>query len=120
MQKKILQIDSGADTVRLVKTILEAEGHKVYTAWNKQSSLIVIKNEKPELVLVDVMMAEISAWELYQRIKKLNKGTKVVFLSNIPISEERKQDMLVSGISDYIMKPFTKEELVEKIRTILN
>lgn len=118
MQKKILHIDNGAESVRLVKTILESEGHTVYTAWNEQSSLITIKNEKPDLVLLEVMMGNCCGWELYQKIKKINKNTKVAFLSSILISEERKQDLLMSGVIDYITKPFTKEDLVKKINSI--
>jgi len=119
MQKKILHIDNGAESIKLVKTILEAEGHTVFTAWDEKSSLIVIKNEKPDLVLLEVMMSDISAWELYQKIKKINNNTKVVFLSSIPISKERKQDLIMSGIADYIMKPFREEELLKSVKTIL-
>jgi len=119
MQKKILHIDNGAESIKLVKTILEAEGHTVFTAWNEKSCLLLVKEELPNLVLLNAMIPDICAWELYQKIRKINNNTKVVFLSNIPISEERKQDLLRSGISDYIMNPFREEELVRKVNSIL-
>lgn len=120
MQKKILHIDNGADSIRIVKTILESEGHTVYTACNEQSCLFSIKNEKPDLVLLEVMMGNCCGWELYQKIKKINKNTKVAFLSSIPISEERKQDLLNSGIADYILKPIKEENLLQAVNSILS
>ena len=120
MQKKILHIDNGADSIRIVKTILETEGHTVFTACNEQNCLLLVKNKKPDLVLLEVMMGNCCGWELYQKIRRIDKNINVVFLSTIPISEERKEDLLNSGIADYIIKPIKEENLLKAVNTILS
>jgi DNA-binding response OmpR family regulator len=115
----ILYVDNEQETTNLVKNMFEELGHALITAPSEKICLAKIREKQPDIILLKVMLSNISIWELYQKIKKLNKDIKVIFLSSIPISEERKQDLIESGIADYIMEPFTKEKLVQSVNAML-
>lgn len=116
---KILIVDDEPDTVELMKSILEQHGFKITFAYNGKQCLKKIGTDKPDLVLLDIMMPETSGWDVYGKIRKINKGLKVVFVSVIEISDERKETLKREGISDYIMKPFTRDELVSKVKAVI-
>jgi len=115
----IMTVDNEPDTLTLVKTILEKKGHKVVTAQSGKECLKKIKEKKPDLVLLDIMMPDMSGWDVYQNIRKKDKKTKIAFLSVIEVSPERKKTLLKSGVSDYITKPFLPDDLVRKVNSIL-
>ena len=116
----VLYIDSEKEEIKRIKEMLNEEGHNITAVCNERKCLAQIKESKPDLVLINVMSPTVIAWGLYQKIRKINNKTKVVFISSIPIPEERKQDLIMSGVADYIMKPFTKEELLKSVKTILS
>jgi DNA-binding response OmpR family regulator len=61
-----------------------------------------------------------SGWDVFNRIKKNHDGLKVAFMSVLEISEKRKQTLLAEGLSDYILKPFDKDTLLNTVDQILN
>ena len=116
-----MHVEDDADTRKAVKLILEQEGYDVISAFSGKVCLNKLREEKPDLMLIDMMMPDMTGWDLFQKIKKLKKleSTKIAFLSVVPILEEKKQEMYKRGIVDYIMKPFTDEELLEKIKEMM-
>lgn len=116
---RIMAVDNEPDTVAMIKKMLEGEGYKVSTALSGKSCLKKLGKEKPNLVLLDIMMPDLSGWDVYQRIRKKNKKVKVAFISVIEVSPERKRRLRKEGVSGYIMKPFTREELIEEVKAIL-
>ena len=66
------------------------------------------------------MMPGMSGWDVFNRIKKKNSDIKVAFMSVLEISDKRKQVLLDEGLADYIMKPFDKDSLLERVDNILN
>lgn len=116
---KIMHVDNEPDTVSLVKTILESESFGVVTAYSGNECLEKLREEKVDLLLLDIMMPDLSGWDVFQRIEKMKHKPKVIFLSVIPISEERKAELMQNGIADYITKPFSPKDLVKKIKTAL-
>jgi len=119
MPKKIMVVDNEPDTVELVKAILEDKGYEVVKAYSGMECLRKVDAERPDLVLLDIMMPDLSGWDTYGRLRKKDQKIKVSFLSVIEISKERLDKLLQSGLSDYITKPFTADELVVRIRRIL-
>lgn len=117
--KKILVVDDEPDTVVLVGSILRKAGYTIVTASSGSECLDVLKKEKPDLILLDIMMPDMSGYEVYGAIRKGDKMLKVAYLSVVDVSEERKQAMIREGLSDYITKPFTGDELVKKVNAIL-
>ena len=116
--KKILYVEDSIDTAEAVQIILSGEGYDVSLAHNGKDGLALVAKDKFDLILLDIMLPDMSGWDIYEKIGKKVKA-HYAFLSAIPVSAERLTQLKKSGVSDYIMKPFTKQELVGKIDKIL-
>ncbi|RLI88746.1 MAG: two-component system response regulator [Candidatus Altiarchaeales archaeon] len=121
MPKKILYVEDDEDTRNLVRMILRSKGYKVVTAYNGREGLKKLEEDGIDLVILDIMLPDMSGWDIFQKIKKDpgNRGVKVAFLSVIPVSEERLDTLKKSGIEDYITKPFDNDDLVRRVGRIL-
>jgi two-component system response regulator VicR len=117
--KKIMVVDNEPDIVDLTRTVLELGGYAVVPAYSGEECLRKLDEEEVDLILLDIMMPGMSGWDVFNRIKKKNKAIKVAFMSVLEISDKRKKVLLDEGLSDYIMKPFDKETLLEKVDNIL-
>ena len=122
MAKKILYVEDDEDTRDMVKMILGGEGFDVDTALNGKEGLDKLEKNGFNLALLDIMLPDMSGWDLFQKIKKNEglKDVKVIFLSVIAVSEERKEILQKAGVSDYITKPFDNDDLVKRIKAILD
>ncbi len=118
--KKIMVVDNEPDIVDLTRTVLEIGGYQVIPAYSGEECLKKIEDEDVDLILLDIMMPGMSGWDVFNRIKNKYDSVKVAFMSVLEISEKRKQVLLDEGLSDYIMKPFDKDTLLDKVDTILN
>ena len=116
---KILHVDNEPDTVEMVKVFLADKGYEIVTASSGAEALEKVKTENPDLVLLDIMMPDISGWDVYQKIKEGYPNVKVAFLSVIEVSSDWKSKLILSGLAVYILKPFTKEDLIERIDHML-
>ena len=119
MSKKVLVVDTEGDTIESIKSVLEDNGYEVVSAYSGVECLRKALEEKPDLVLVDTMMPDLSGWDLHNKLKKKDRDIKVAFLSVIELSNERREKLLLCGLSDYIKKPFTADELLERVDRIL-
>jgi len=116
--KQILYVEDNPDTANAVKLILTHAGFDTDIALNGQEGLDKIKSKKYDLILLDVMLPDMSGWDIYGKIH----GTihsQYAFLSAIPISGERMDQLKKEGVSDYITKPFVKADLINRISVIL-
>jgi len=118
--KKIMVVDNEPDIVDLTRTVLEIGGYSVVPVYSGEECLRKLESEKVDLVLLDIMMPGMSGWDVFNRIKKKNTDIKVAFMSVLEISDKRKQVLLDEGLADYIMKPFDKDSLLERVDNILN
>jgi DNA-binding response OmpR family regulator len=117
--KKIMVVDNEPDIVDLTRTVLELGGYQVVTAYSGEECLRLLEKEKVDLVLLDIMMPGMSGWDVFNRINKKSSDVKVAFMSVLEISDKRKQVLIDEGLSDYIMKPFDKETLLNRVDRIL-
>lgn len=117
--KQILYVEDDEDTFNAVKVLLETQGYKVNGAANGKEALKLIEKEHHDLILLDIMLPDMSGWDIFQKIHKSTPKQKVAFLSVMPVSEERKKVLIKSGAMDYIMKPFDKEDLIRRVNKIL-
>jgi len=117
--KKIMVVDNEPDIVDLTRTVLELGGYEVVPAYSGEECLQKIDKEQVDLVLLDIMMPGMSGWDVFNRIKKEKAEVKVAFMSVLEISDKRKDVLLQEGLSDYIMKPFEKDVLLDKVDKIL-
>ncbi len=115
MAKKVMVVDDEPDIRDSVKTILEAEGYEVAIAVNGDDCLKKYKQEKPDLILMDVMMPGTPPRLVIPKIK----GVKIAFLSVVRMSDAEKEDLLKKNVVDYIQKPFDVDELVKRVKKII-
>jgi DNA-binding response OmpR family regulator len=109
-------VDDEPDTVQLIKSILEMHGFSVDTACNGKECLEKVQSKKANIVLLDIMMPDMSGWEVFSKLKKSGSKAKVIFVSVVEITPERKESLMKEGLYDYINKPFTKDILMSKVK----
>ena len=117
---KILVIDDQPINVQLLKRKLEREGLRVIAAFNGREGLELIQREKPDLILLDVMMPDMDGIEICQRLQA-DEGTRaipVIFIT-ARTTKESKLEGLGVGAVDYITKPIDLDETLARVQTQL-
>jgi DNA-binding response OmpR family regulator len=119
MKKKILVVDDEDDILQFLELVLREKGYDVVTAAGGQEALTRAQIEKPDLVLLDIMMPQMDGWEVLKllRVDEETANIPVAMLSARTEAKDRVQG-LQEGAVDYICKPFALQELLEKIGTI--
>ncbi len=115
-KKKILHVDDEPDTLKVVKTILEAAGYEVVSVESGNGALKQVDLNGFDLIILDIMMPDMSGWDLFSRIAKILPTHKVIFLTVLEVSEERLKQLKEHGIKDYITKPFDRDDLVTRVK----
>ena len=121
MPRKILTCDDEKHIVRLIQVNLERQGYEVITAFNGAECLAKVAEDRPDLIVLDVMMPEMTGFEVLEALKK-NPETE-----NIPVImlTARAQDADVlrgwqSGVECYLTKPFNPMELIAFVKRIFS
>ncbi len=117
MPKTILVVDDKKSLRDLVKAYLTQEGFRVVTADSGRTALHVARHEKPDLILLDIMMPEMDGYE-FIRIYTKEKDTPIILLT-AKLEESDRVLGLELGADDYVTKPFSMRELVARIRAVL-
>ena len=117
MAKKILVVDDKQELRTLLKSYLTQEGFDVVTANDGQEALFVARHEKPNLIILDLMMPEMGGYE-FMRSYSRESDTPVVILT-AKIEENDKVLGLELGADDYVTKPFSPRELTARVRAVL-
>ena len=117
-KKKIMVVDDEPSLVELLRAILSQEGFDVLTAYSGSECLEKLKTERPDLILMDMMMPGMSGRETTEKIRKdpRTKGLKVCFLTVARFSEVGKDSLKSLSVSDYITKPFDNKDLVKRVK----
>ena len=116
--KKILYAEDNFDTANVVKLILDNAGYQVEIVHTGKECLDKAIDDSWDLVMLDIVLPDMSAWEIFQSLKS-RIHAKYAILSAIPASFERIIEIEKEGISDYITKPFTRSELLEKVAKVM-
>src|ERR1041385_7646163 len=117
MAKTIMVVDDEKRLVSLVESYLTQEGYRVVTAHNGKEALGVAQREKPDLIVLDVMMPEMDGYE-FMRKHRAENNTPIILLT-ARVDDEEKVIGLEIGADDYITKPFRPRELVARVRAVL-
>jgi len=121
MTPKILAVDDESDVLLIVKTGLQSEGFEVVTATNGPDALEAVKQENPDLVILDFMMPGLNGFEVLKRLKADDETCMIPVIMLTGVSERRKiQEALISGTDFYVVKPFEFLDLIQKVRMALN
>jgi TMAO_torS: TMAO reductase sytem sensor TorS len=113
---KVLIVDDVISNVLLLKVLLTNEKFKIVTAGNGTQALEQVKKENPDLVLLDVMMPDISGFEVAQQMKADPEMAEIpiIFLTALNSTADIVKGFQVGG-NDFISKPFNKEELIIRV-----
>jgi two-component system alkaline phosphatase synthesis response regulator PhoP len=117
MAQTILIADDDTQIVRMVRAYLEEAGYRVLSARDGREALFTFRHEKPDLIVLDLMMPEMDGWEAARLIRR-ESDTPIIMLT------ARTEDVdkivgLEMGADDYVTKPFSPRELVARVRAVL-
>ena len=116
--KKILLVDDDPDLWKMLGTFLRDSGYALLTAASAIEGLRVLFNERPNLILLDVMMPGMDGWEMAARIRELSDVPVIMLTAKD--SEVDKLRGFNLGIDDYVTKPFSLLELAARIEAVLH
>ncbi|MDR3592152.1 MAG: response regulator transcription factor [Negativicutes bacterium] len=117
MTKTILMVDDKANMRAMVRDYLSEENFRVLEAENGQQALAVARQEKPDLILLDIMMPKMDGYEFLQAFRK-EQSTPIILLT-ARLEETDKVLGLELGADDYVTKPFGLRELEARIKAVL-
>lgn len=118
MANRILVVDDEAYIVEILTFNLKKEGYEVITAGTGREGLELAKAEKPDLILLDIMMPEMDGFAVCEALRKEDNLTPIIMLT----AREEEADRVTGlelGADDYVSKPFSVKELLARIKTNL-
>lgn len=120
MSKSILVVDDEPSILLSLEFLMKQEGYTVHTATNGEEALESVRETKPNLILLDVMMPKRDGFEVCQLIRANPewKDTLIIMLTAKGREVEQEKGLAL-GADDYITKPFATRELVKKVKMIL-
>ena len=117
MGKKILVVDDEKKITEIVTAYLERDNFSVITAYDGQAALDAVKKYSPDLIILDLMLPEISGWDVCRMLRK-DSGIPIIMLT----ARDETADKIVGlelGADDYVTKPFDAKELVSRVKAVL-
>lgn len=113
----VLAVDDEAGILRLIKMELAAQGFRVVTASNGEEALAVAEEQRPDILLLDVIMPDMTGYEVMRKIRE-QSGAPIILVTARD-SDSDKVRGLELGADDYLVKPFSPDELAARIRAVL-
>ncbi len=117
MPQTILIVDDEKRLVSLVESYLTQEGYRVATAYNGKEALTVAQKEKPDLIILDIMMPEMNGYD-FMHVHRAKNDTPIIMLT-AKVDDDDKIIGLELGADDYVVKPFKPRELMARVRNVL-
>ena len=120
--KRVIYFEDENDMVELVRIILGREGYAVEGVREGQVGLQAIKEELPELILLDLMMPDMDGWEIFRQIKndEATMNIPIIVITAKAQTVDKVLGLEIAKVDDYISKPFRPHELVERVEKILS
>jgi DNA-binding response OmpR family regulator len=120
-QKKILVVDDEVDLVETIRFPLEMEGFNVLVCYNGEDALNQARKEKPDLILLDLMLPKLDGYKVC-RLLKFDERYKDIPILMLTAKTQEKDKLLgkETGANEYITKPFDIDELMKKVNVYLS
>jgi two-component system, OmpR family, response regulator len=115
---RVLVVDDEANITDLVATALRYESFDVSTAGDGRTALSLVESFRPHVIVLDVMLPDLDGFEVQRRLVERGQHAPVVFLTARDATEDKVHGLTIGG-DDYVTKPFSLEELIARIRTVL-
>ncbi len=119
MTKKILIVDDDPSMVGLISQVLSSKGYEVLESNNGQDALRLLYSQKPDLVLLDVVMPIMDGWQTCSRIRDISAAIPIIMLTGQRKTEEDVVRGLDYGADDYLIKPVGNKELAARVQAML-
>jgi len=119
---KVLIVDDEPILVETIEYNLSKAGYETVTAMDGETALVQVREEQPDLVVLDLMLPKISGWEVCHALRKdasYNSLTIPILMLTARSEESDKERGLEMGADDYLVKPFGMRELVARVRALL-
>ncbi|MCS7303979.1 MAG: response regulator [Thermoguttaceae bacterium] len=120
-KRKVLIVDDDEELVELIKEVLEKDGRfEVRSANNGFEAGMLVKEYRPDLIVLDIMLPDINGKEVCQRVRsdKTMDTVKIICISGM-VEQDRVAELKAAGADDFLHKPFEIEKLVERICRLL-
>jgi len=119
--KKILVVDDEVDLVETLRFPLEMEGYNVLVSYNGEDALNQARKEKPDLILLDLMLPKLDGYKVCRLLKFDERYKHIPILMLTAKTQEKDKVLgLETGADEYITKPFEMDYLMEKVKAYLN
>jgi two-component system OmpR family response regulator len=115
---RVLVVDDEANITDLVATALRYEGFEVATAVSGRAALNEVETNRPDLLILDVMLPDLDGFEVARRIRQDGRRVPILFLTAKDATEDKVRGLTLGG-DDYVTKPFSLEELIARVRAVL-
>ena len=115
---RVLVVDDEPNIVDVISMALRFEGFEVLAAATGADAIAAVAAERPQLLVLDVMLPDIDGFEVARRLASAGTDVPIIFLTARDSTEDIVHGLTIGG-DDYVTKPFSLEELVARIRTIL-
>jgi DNA-binding response OmpR family regulator len=119
-KQRILCIEDEEEMIDLMRLILERKGFEVLGAVGGQEGLDAVRREKPDLVLLDLMMPDVDGWEVYRQMKSDAElqDIPVVVVTAKAQSIDKVLGLHIAKVDDYVTKPFGPGDLLESVERV--
>jgi len=119
--QKILYIEDDPEMIDLITLILNRPGVSVKGAHGGREGLEAIDQEKPDILLLDLMMPDMDGWEVYQQLKAGSETSDipVIIITAKTQNIDKVLGLHIAHVDDYICKPFRPQELIDSIQRVM-
>lgn len=117
MKEKVLIVDDDQRIVEIVTAYLERDGYRVLAAHDGRAALEAAAREKPSLLVLDLMLPELSGWDVLRALRKTSDAPVIMLTARDDAMD--KVLGLELGADDYVVKPFEPKELLARVRAVL-
>jgi DNA-binding response OmpR family regulator len=116
---KVAVVDDDPELIRAVRLVLKAAGADVFEAINGIAGYLLVRRERPDAVLLDIMMPDIDGFEVCRKLKldQLTRNIPIIFLT-ARSGQDHIEKGLSLGAQGYITKPFEPDDLIDKINQV--
>ncbi len=120
--KRILCIEDEPEMIDLIRLILGRKGFEVQGAPGGVEGIKLVRETKPDLVLLDLMMPDMDGWEVYQQMKAdpITRNIPVIVVTAKAQNIDKVLGLHIAKVDDYIAKPFSPQELLESVEKVFS
>jgi two-component system KDP operon response regulator KdpE len=115
-KKRVLVVDDDPGVLNFVRVKLRLAGYEVITTTSGEEALRVVEREKPDIMLLDILMQPLTGFDVLTRLRTFSQIPVIIFTGKDRITSIALQE----GATDFIAKPFDPEDLLKKVKDILD